>query len=493
MILQQLRDDPQHKASSIIHDVRRLTTLDISYRQAWLIKEAAFEQIHGKDVDGYQEVYKLCEDIKKYNPGSIADVEVDPFTDRFVRLFISFRACMDGFRQACRPIIYIDGAFLKHKYKGTLLAASTKDANNELFVIAFAIASSENDENWDWFVQKLVDCVPSDRRYTIISDRSPHILKAVQRRFPISYHGWCIRHLAENFKKRVLWKNKARICNYETWIKKLYDAANATTRDVYDHYMNQIIEKFGSQAITFFTDAPPSHWANIEFPGPRWGDLTNNLAESFNAWITSARHLPITGVVNNIRRRLMERMHEQKLEGDRMKTVISPYFHEKIEKNNEQARPFVAIPSNAVQYEIVVGNNVYAVSLRPDNLSCSCNVWRCYGYPCAHACAAIVHAGASFHNFVDPNLLTEKYRQVHSFFINPISTVDRTAMDLGECEIRPPETTSQPGRRKTKRIPSQVAKRITKCSLCGQHDHNKRTCKNPIVEVTSVCEVQHSY
>jgi len=41
----------------------------------------------------------------------------------FQRLYMSLAACKDGFRKVCRPVISVDGCFLKGCYGGQLLAA----------------------------------------------------------------------------------------------------------------------------------------------------------------------------------------------------------------------------------------------------------------------------------------------------------------------------------------------------------------------------------
>ena len=44
-----------------------------------------------------------------------------------------------------------------------------------------------------------------------------------------------------------------------------------------------------------------AHWSNYLFGGDRWGEMYSNVAESFNAWIKEARHLPVTKMVDSIR------------------------------------------------------------------------------------------------------------------------------------------------------------------------------------------------
>ncbi|KAI5681170.1 hypothetical protein M9H77_02397 [Catharanthus roseus] len=55
-------------------------------------------------------------------------------------------ARIDGF-QYCRSVISVDGTHLRGPYKGILLIASTWDANNHLFPLAFAIVDKELSES----------------------------------------------------------------------------------------------------------------------------------------------------------------------------------------------------------------------------------------------------------------------------------------------------------------------------------------------------------
>ena len=49
----------------------------------------------------------------------------------------------------------MDGCFLKGYYGGQLLSAVGQDANNHIYVIAYAIVDVENKDNWKWFLSLL--------------------------------------------------------------------------------------------------------------------------------------------------------------------------------------------------------------------------------------------------------------------------------------------------------------------------------------------------
>ena len=64
----------------------------------------------------------------------------------FQFLFWAFKPSIDGFKYY-RLAISIDGTHLRGLYRGKLLVASTRDANNHLFPLAFAIIHEESLES----------------------------------------------------------------------------------------------------------------------------------------------------------------------------------------------------------------------------------------------------------------------------------------------------------------------------------------------------------
>lgn len=99
---------------------------------------------------------------------------------RFYRLYVCFSSQPETWEQSCRPIIGLDGAFLKWDIKGHLLAAVGRDGDNRIVPIARAVVEIENDTNWDWFVRHLsADLGLNDgrRNIAIISDKPYNSLR----------------------------------------------------------------------------------------------------------------------------------------------------------------------------------------------------------------------------------------------------------------------------------------------------------------------------
>ena len=100
----------------------------------------------------YKEDYALLHDyvevIKKSNPGTTCVVKAckneDTGENQFVRFYVCFNACKQGWMAGCQPIMGLDGCFLKGVCKGQLLCAIGKDSNNQMYPIAWAIVVVEN-------------------------------------------------------------------------------------------------------------------------------------------------------------------------------------------------------------------------------------------------------------------------------------------------------------------------------------------------------------
>lgn len=53
-----------------------------------------------------------------------------------------------GFRMGCKPVVGVDGCHLKGAFRGMILVAVSKDENNNIFQITWAIVEVENTDSW---------------------------------------------------------------------------------------------------------------------------------------------------------------------------------------------------------------------------------------------------------------------------------------------------------------------------------------------------------
>ena len=98
--------------------------MEINYNKAWRAVEKSLETVRGNPTDSYRELPSYLHMIKFKNLSSYVDLKVKE-DNTFLYLFISLDASIRGW-QHCRPIIIVEGAFLKNKYKGALDSLLTR-------------------------------------------------------------------------------------------------------------------------------------------------------------------------------------------------------------------------------------------------------------------------------------------------------------------------------------------------------------------------------
>ena len=126
--------------------------LEINLNKAYRAKGKAIYMIDGSFRDQYTRIYGYTHKLMRSNEGSTMRVSTMPFQGNeedverhgavlcphFQRMYICFQACKKWFFK-CRPVIGVDGCFLKGYYGGQLLAAIGRDPNDQMLQIAFVV------------------------------------------------------------------------------------------------------------------------------------------------------------------------------------------------------------------------------------------------------------------------------------------------------------------------------------------------------------------
>ncbi|KAF3780927.1 hypothetical protein EJ110_NYTH38062 [Nymphaea thermarum] len=479
-IEERLRDNINYKPKEISEDIHRQYGITIPYKQAWRAKERGMAAIYGSVEEGYSLLPAYCEEIKKTNPGSVAQIFTTGSEHRFHRLFISFYPSIQGFIKGCPPLIGIGDIHLKSKYLGTLLSATSFDGDGALFPLAFGIVDVENDESWMWFlseIHKLLEMNTSKMpQLTVLSDGRKGIADAVKRKFPTAAHAFCMRHLSENFAKEF--KNP-RLVNI------LWKAAYAVTASGFREKMAEI-EELSADAGKWIQQVPPSRWTLTYFEGPRFGHLASNVDE-FNKWILDARELPIIQVMERIHGKLVSEFHQRRERSMTWMTVLTPSAEKRMVEAFNRASEYQVLRSDEVEFEVISGerSNIVNIGTR----SCSCRDWQLYGIPCSHAVAALLSCRKDVYEFTEKCFTTAKYRETYMEEIHPIPAKilwtkppdgGGTDDDKLSITVRPPKIRRPPGRPEKKRLCLEDfsrEKHTVHCSKCNQTGHYKTTCK----------------
>ncbi|XP_019161554.1 PREDICTED: uncharacterized protein LOC109158163 [Ipomoea nil] len=481
---QRLRENPNCKPKEILEEIHRVHGITLSYKQAWRGKERIMAAMRGSFEEGYRLLPQYCEQVKRTNPGSIASVYGNPSDGCFQRLFISFQASIYGFLNACRPLLGLDRTFLKSKYLGTLLLATGFDGDGGLFPLAFGVVDEENDDNWMWFLSELHSLLEINTenmpRLTILSDRQKGIVDGVEANFPTAFHGFCMRHLSESFRKEF---------NNTMLVNLLWEAAHALTVIEFEAKVLEI-EEISQDAAYWIRRIPPRLWATAYFEGTRFGHLTANIVEQLNTWILEASGLPIIQMMECIRRQLMTWFNERREISMQWTSILVPTAERRVAEALERARTYQVLRANEAEFEVISHEGTNIVDIR--NRCCLCRGWQLYGLPCAHAVAALLSCRQNVHRFTESCFTVATYRKTYSQTIHPIpdkslwkelTEGDPDAVKADELLINPPKSLRPPGRPRKKRVRAEDrgrVKRVVHCSRCNQTGHFRTTCAAPI-------------
>ncbi|RVW37815.1 hypothetical protein CK203_087862 [Vitis vinifera] len=238
------RTTPEYLPRQICKDFERDHGVQLTYNQAWHLKEKAKERVYGSPRASYAYLPWLCHRLREINPGTIA--EYTSHEGHFKQLFIAHVFSIQGFTMGCRPVLAIDSCHLSGPYKGALLSAIAYDADNGTFPLALGVVGSENYEDWYWFLEKLKGILDDqegkerERRCFVALDNIAYA------RLDIDYN--------EAFEKLVC---------------------------------------FNGDLARWVAENSPEHWAMSKFLKKRWDKMTTNIAESFNAWLREECHQTI--------------------------------------------------------------------------------------------------------------------------------------------------------------------------------------------------------
>ncbi|KAL6547214.1 hypothetical protein OROMI_022935 [Orobanche minor] len=277
--------------SDIVDDMKDKYNVLISYQKAWRSKERALVKVRGNPHD-YSTITSWLHMAEITNPGTLTDILLD-VKGHFKYLFFALGPSIEAWKY-CFPIIVVDGTFINSAYMGTLLAASTQDANRSIIPIAFAVVDSENEDSWTWFFKNLRKAVGVRPKQCIVSDRHHAIVKGLEVVFPDVMHGACTYHVLKNIKKRF---KKGGV-----ELKNAYNGAcRAYTVDDFNKHMADL-DAIDVRIRPFLeNEVMLNKCTRLHGETSRYSTMTSNIAESLNNAIKGIRDLSIITMIECLR------------------------------------------------------------------------------------------------------------------------------------------------------------------------------------------------
>ncbi|XP_059596419.1 uncharacterized protein LOC104880560 [Vitis vinifera] len=340
----------------ICKDFERDHGVQLTYNQAWHLKEKAKECVYGSPRESYAYLPWLCHRLREINPGTIA--EYTSHEGHFKQLFIAHTFSIQGFTMGCRPVLAIDSCHLSGPYKGALLSAIAYDADDGMFPLALGVVGSENYEDWYWFLEKLKGILDG-QEVIIISDRHQGILRSVSELFGVENHAYCYRHVKENFSSFFNRQNIRGKKGKKDALLLLNNTAYARLDIDYNEAFEKLV-RFNGDLARWVAENSPEHWAMSKFLKKRWDKMTTNIAKSFNAWLREERHQTIYTLLMMHMDKLVAMLDTHMRGTDKWKSVVGPKTEEKLMSNITRSAPIIVMPYLGGTFKVFTGD-VYLV------------------------------------------------------------------------------------------------------------------------------------
>lgn len=156
--------------------------VNVSYKKAWHGRRKALDDVYGTWESNFIESPAYIATLESSNPNTVVKWFHHPNSSTHVKTFkYIFWAVGLAIRvfHMCRPVISVDRTHLRGSYKGKMLVVVSKDTNNHILSVAFAIVDEEMVHSWCWLFEQFRLYVARDKQLCVISDRHRGIILAV--------------------------------------------------------------------------------------------------------------------------------------------------------------------------------------------------------------------------------------------------------------------------------------------------------------------------
>nr|KAJ0190145.1 hypothetical protein LSAT_V11C800408950 [Lactuca sativa] len=326
---------------------------------------------------------------------------------------------------------------------GELLTIIGKDANNQVFLVAWVVVDVENKDNWTWFLELLKDDLDlgTGVDLVVISDQHKGLLEYVNVILTHVEHKKCARHIYANFNKAFSGLE----------LKKLFWACAMIC--VEGNFLRNMekIKTISPNAYEYLMSKEPKTWCRAYMSvGFACEAVENGISECFNSTVVEARKKPLITMLEEIRIYIMD---------------MFSFMNDKCSKWKGN-----------ICLEVIKKMNLFGKNFR---------LWDLSGIPCVHAIIAINYIHQTPKGYINDYFSMNKFTKCYS---KNISHVNRSNMwpATGYNKPLPPVGRSRTKRRKhasekkskfssTSRVKPP---RTVRCANCLEYVHNKKGCKN---------------
>ena len=484
IIKEKLHQNPTFKPKDLVKELYEEYGVTLTYSQVWRGKEVAQKELYHAIRETHSHLPLYCQRLEETNPGSIS--VLSPVLDtKFRRFFVTFHACLHGFVNGCRPLLFLDKVPLKATNEFRLLVAAAVDADDGVFPVAFNVVEDENYDSWGWFLMQLKMALEIHNYpchdITFLSSGQKGLDAAVSQVFEDSQHAFCLHHIMEEFKgelRKGPWSQQIR----EGMVEDFTRAAQACNSKDFNVSIESI-RNISSEAADWIIARKPEHWSDAFFKGCRYDHFSLNVVDAFNNWIPSNKESSIVLMIDSLRMKIKEVIESRREACNAWEGPLTPTMEYKVQDEMLKAFKMNVLCSSKTIFE-VRGNGIFVVNLAVRE--CTCKRWQLSGLPCMHAVAVFNRLGRSFYDYCLKFLRKDYYQLTYSGTIFPIPDMDCFDFSAGANEIPPPKQRTSEKPRRKRSNPNKTSTLIRLCSRCKQTGHNKATCEVEFVDKSNL-------
>lgn len=394
----------------IMKDIALQYGIEVSYDKARRGKESALKEKHLGDC--ISDISAYCDEIKRTNPGSLANLGFS--LDGSFGVFIAYHAAIYGFQRACRPIIILKGRSFEGEFPHIWIFASSLDANNEEFLLAYAITESLTKDTWTWFCVQLAFILKDASKITIVTKRNEKSSEAVGHIFPRAHHRYCRESLHVDFCQSFECENLR---------KQFFNAIFADTVRELDNHLSEI-KSTSPEAHQWISEISPSRkdWALSHFDVASQDYRDVPCEEVLDIWTDDKDAMKSLSVISSL-----EKFHTEIVKifngrkGRKFITTVTHYASSRLSREHflcdlHSVRHLQNIPAQFF-VRCLWDRDTHVVDI--EQRTCSCHRWELQNFPCSHALAALYRKGSEVSDYCECYTVA-KYQEAYSEIIYPI-------------------------------------------------------------------------
>ncbi|XP_023750315.1 uncharacterized protein LOC111898645 [Lactuca sativa] len=139
-LMETIIDNPRISYRNLAVAILRDFYLKVSFGQCRNAKKFPMDEIEGSLVAHNEKLRTYGLELLRTNPGSIVKFDVDIMPDStvyFSMMYICLKDVKDGWMEDCKRVIGVDVCFLKGLCRGEILSVVGRDANNQMYPLAW--------------------------------------------------------------------------------------------------------------------------------------------------------------------------------------------------------------------------------------------------------------------------------------------------------------------------------------------------------------------